>query len=125
MRSGKVVVSVLALAFGVGTQAARATIVYGSGADNNLYRIDPLTGTETLVGGMGHTFFDIGINPLGGQMYGLSGGYLYSVNKFTGASTVVGSLGVGTVNINSLVFSSSGVAYGASDNGSLYTINTT
>lgn len=103
-----------------------AAIVYGSGGNGDLYTINPLTGNETLIGAMGHVFFDIGFDTTNDTLYGISGDDLYTVNVSTGASILVGSTDVsGSVNINALSNSIGGTMYAASSQGQLYTINVT
>lgn len=76
--------------------------LWGAGP-NHLYRIDPLTGAGTLVGGFStgsppHVMFGLEIDA-SGQMYGFAGESLgnpiadaYAVDKVTGAATLIGPI---------------------------------
>jgi hypothetical protein len=61
---------------------------------------------------------DIAFDP-NGNLWGITFGSLYKIDKTTAASTLIGNLGTSA---NSLVFDSSGVLYTA--NSSLYTVDT-
>lgn len=77
-----------------------------------LETIDVITGNTSLIGTMGIVMFDIAFSP-SGQLYGIDGTALYSINSGTGAPTIIGGSGGG--NINSLVFGTDGTLYGASN----------
>ncbi len=72
-------------------------ILYASayGTVSKLYTINRTTGVPTLVGEITNGGLTIGIAiNAAGQMYGLDlSGYLISINKATGAGTVIGSIG--------------------------------
>ena len=97
--------------------------VYNGSSNGTLATINTTTGVETPVGaatGIGN-FMAIVFAP-NGTLYGASWNTnaLYTMNKITGAATLVGSLGFG--GIMDLAFDSSGQLYGLSNN--LYKINT-
>jgi len=74
-----------------------------------------------VIGNAGVVLTDIAFSP-SGNLYGTSFGDLYSVSKTTGAATLIGSNGVGT--LNALVFGSNGTLYSASSTDTnLYTLN--
>jgi DNA-binding beta-propeller fold protein YncE len=84
--------------------------------------IDPATGVVTPIGvtpaTLGH---DIAVSP-GGQVYGTFGDSsesLYSIDKLTGATTLIGAFGA---DIHTLAFRSDGALFGASTT-DLYKIN--
>jgi hypothetical protein len=72
--------------------------------------IDPLTGTYVELGNSGVTFTDLASSR--NNLFGITFDSLYRVNPSTGASTLVGRLGVS--GMNALGLSSSGQLYGAS-----------
>lgn len=113
-----------ALALGLFASSAAALaanpILWVSDSSARLETIDVVTGTTTLVGNMGAVMFDIAFSP-SGQLYGIDGTSLYSINSSTGATTLIGGSGGGTV--NSLTFGSDGTLYGAST--ALYQFNVT
>jgi hypothetical protein len=96
-------------------------VLWVSDSRGQLAKIDVLTGSTTLVGDTGVFMFDIAFNATG-QLFGISGTALYSINSTTAASTLIGTTGSSS-NINSLVFGSDGTLYGASNG--LYKFNTT
>src|SRR5213595_1687921 len=86
--------------------------------------VDGITGMVTLVGNAGTVLTDIAFNPQG-QLFGVDFNALYSINTQTGAATLIGNLNVGSAEMNSLVFDSSGTLYASStQTKQLYTINT-
>ena len=115
-------ISRLALALGLFASSAAALaanpILWVSDSSSRLETIDVVTGATTLVGTMGAVMFDIAFSP-SGQLYGIDGTSLYSINSNNGVTTVIGGSGGG--NINSLTFGSDGTLYGASN--ALYKFN--
>ena len=58
-------------------------------ASGNIGLVDITTGGVSLVSSTGQSLTDIGF--IGSQMYGVTFGNLFSINKATGASTLIGS----------------------------------
>ena len=58
-------------------------------ASGNIGLVDITTGGVSLVNSTGQSLTDIGF--IGSQMYGVTFGNLFSINKATGASTLIGS----------------------------------
>lgn len=97
-----------------------ATSLWVSDENAQLGRIDLVNGTVTLVGSMDARMTDIAFDAQG-SLFGVTfDSALFRINPYTGASTLVGGLGVDRV--NSLVFGPDGTLYAASDR--LYTIDT-
>ena len=72
------------------------------------------------------TFADIAINPVDGQMYGVTTSMsFYKINKLTGALTSIASLGNSSNFIAGLFFTESGALYGYRSDGNFYLINKT
>ncbi|HVT56897.1 MAG TPA: hypothetical protein VHR45_00730 [Thermoanaerobaculia bacterium] len=72
--------------------------LYGSSADGNLIRIDPATGAGSAIGAMGfNDFFGLAIDA-SGTLYGARGSEsvkiskIYTIDKNTGSSSLVGSI---------------------------------
>src|SRR6185369_2090297 len=93
---------------------AWAEILYaadgGGGNPSNLYILDPTTGgIVTTVGAIGFSVTGLAIHPTAGVMYGSTGRAaavsphsLITINKATGAGTLVGSFTPGTETIADL-----------------------
>lgn len=80
----------------IGGLAWDGTTMYAC-TGTQLVIIDPEDGTATMVGPMGNTQFMVGIAcNSAGEMYGVDiyDDNLYSINKTTGAATVIGPLGI-------------------------------
>jgi hypothetical protein len=108
-------------------------VLYGATGNNvasNLYVIDSSTGGHTTVGPIGHALTGLAVDPTTGTMYGVTTpndptnpASLVTVNRATGASSVIGALGA---TIADIAFTSSGVLYGWSESvDGLDLINTT
>lgn len=84
-------------------------IVFASTDEGDLYVMpeDDLTDL-TLVGNMGAVLTDMAYNKADGKVYGVTGGYLVTVDKLTGALEVVGEIGVVT---NTLACGTDGTFY--------------
>lgn len=108
----------LALSAGI---AQAGPLLYLSTTGNQLGTVDSTTGTVSLIGSTGTFLTDIAFDS-SGQLWGISFGELYKVNKDTGASTLVGSLGSVSGTANALVFGADGTLYMAGN--TLYTVNT-
>jgi hypothetical protein len=139
-------ISVLLLACATSPLARAQTIFAVTGnaghLDSNgtvgatLYTVNPGTGVATLVGDVkdGATQLNnmnaLSFNPLTGQLYGMTsptdtvpGGALYSIDKNTGAATLIGS---NALSIVSMAFSPAGTLYAIDDPGAnLSTVNLT
>lgn len=68
---------------------------------------DDLT-DRTYVADMGIVMTDMAYNPVDGNMYGVSGGSLYTIDKLTGEVALVGEIGVST---NTLACDANGTFY--------------
>ena len=96
---------------------ARAVFI-GDGS-GNLWSLDVSTNISTNLGNSGvGTFVDIAQDPTSGNLYGITGGSLFSINSANGAGTLIGLTGAGA---NGLTFDSAGTLYASGS--SLYTIN--
>lgn len=84
-------------------------IVFASTDEGDLYVMpeDDLTDL-TLVGNMGAVLTDMAYNKADGKVYGVTGGYLVTVDKLTGELTVVDEIGVVT---NTLACDANGTFY--------------
>lgn len=76
---------------------------------SNLYTIDPLTGSSTLVGSLGFAsgYIDLAYDPDAGTLYlneGSSNYSLYTVNTTTGAATLIGPNGVSGNGIDGITY---------------------
>ncbi len=115
----RLVTSAAALMF-ASTTVLADPVLWVSDSGGQLAKIDVLTGATTLVGNTGRQMFDIAFNA-SGQLFGIDGTSLYSINSSTASAMLIGSTGSSS-NINSLVFGSDGSLYGASNG--LYKLNT-
>lgn len=90
-------------------------ILFGTeGSGGSLFRISQTDGVATLVGPMGGPFPALATDPLTGIMYAGRGAgmpSLYIVNKATGATTLVGSTGLGFAAFGGMDFGPHGVLY--------------
>lgn len=87
----------------------------------NLGTVDIATGSVHVIGNMGHAMTDIAFDPVG-NLYGITETDFYSIDRDTGISTWIGSLGVNDA--NALVFASDGTLYAAGFAGTqLYVVN--
>jgi hypothetical protein len=73
-------------------------VLYGLGRNSSvLYTINTATGTPTQVGATSFVHSGLAFSS-GGQLYGTSGtGFLYSIDKATGGSTLIGGPGIGSL----------------------------
>jgi len=83
--------------------------------------VDVATGTANVIGRMSRAMTDIAFDS-SGNLWGISFGSLYKINKTTATDTFVGNFG-GQAQLNSLVFSSDGTLYAAGGS-RLYSLNT-
>jgi len=106
--------------------------------DTKLYSINPLTADTTLIGNSGlsnSVFLNLACNS-SGQLFSVNytDDNLYTINKTNGTATLVGHLGIHTTNAQDMEFDKAnnilymaGYIYrpGLTDQGNLYTLNTT
>ena len=111
------VASTLALA----GAAQAGPLLYLSTGANQLGTVDSTTGAVSLIGNTGVFLSDIAFDG-SGQLWGISFGALYKVDKDTAATTLVGNLGTVSGTANALVFGADGTLYMAGNR--LYTVNT-
>jgi hypothetical protein len=84
----------------------------------DLYTIDPSTGSSSLVGNMGIEAPSVAIDPTTGMMYAGTGGGLadlYTVNPDTAETTLVGDTGFGIASLDGLDFDPAGTLYAAAN----------
>ena len=108
--------------FSLGCSAAKVTL-WVDDASGEIGKVDVGTGAVTLVGNSGHILTDIAFDT-SGNLFGIDQTNLYRINAATGAATVIGALNpaiptvpsnIGQIPANSLVFSSSGTLYTATN----------
>ncbi len=114
----KLTVAVLVASFLVPIVVSAAPVLWSGDSSGRLGTVDVATGNVNVIGNMNAIMTDIAFDP-NGNLWGITFGKLYKIDKTTAASTFIGNLGTSA---NSLVFDSSGVLYTA--NSSLYTVNT-
>lgn len=110
------------IAVGFMTTAANAgALIWAHDSSGNLGTVDVDSGAVTIIGNMGATMTDIAFDS-GGNLYGITFNSLYSINSATGASSLIGGLGL--TGANALVFSGDGTLYTAGFNTTgLFTVN--
>lgn len=129
----------LAFSLAAAAPAFAAEVLYAAdgaaGKPSNLYILNPATGAVvSTLGPIGFAVTGLAIHPTTGVLYGSTGRNsatsphsLITIDKTTGAGTLVGSYVVGsTETMADLTFTSDGTLYGWLEPGSddLYTINT-
>jgi hypothetical protein len=82
--------------------------LYGSGAVNGFYSIDPVTGSATLIGS-GVRAGGLAYHAASGTMYGVGIGEFFTVDLTTGAKTLIAS--IGSNRGRSLAFGGDGLLY--------------
>ena len=103
------------------TAAQAAPLLWNADSNGTLGTVDVETGNVNVIGNMGAVMTDIAFDQ-SGNLFGISFRQLYSINKTTGAATLIGEHNmVGGVK-NSLVFDSAGNLFAASN--ALYSLNT-
>ncbi len=101
--------------------AHASPFLYIDDDQGNLGTVDVATGIVHVIGHMAQTMTDIALDP-GGNLFGITFTDLYSIDKSTGITTLIGSLGINDA--NALVFASDGALYAAGFVGTqLYSIN--
>ncbi len=127
----------IVLGLWLASPTAAQEVLYGATAGttttSNLYRISPADGSVVAtIGPIGYAVTGLAIHPVTGVLYGstsnqsaASPGSLITINRFTGAGTLVGSYGFPSQTMADLTFTSDGRLYGWLVNGakSLFTIN--
>ena len=104
---------------GINFTAAASPPVFYVIDDTQLALLDVAHQSVTIIGSTGTYLDDIAFDP-NGNLFGISGNGLFTIDKTTGAATALGGP-LGLVDTTSLVFSSAGTLYTA--NNSLCTIN--
>ncbi len=121
---------------GIAFNAAGELFLSEEGDQQDLWRLDPDTGAETLIGSTGEQIIALAFDA-SGVLYGVSDSDnpgtagpptavsgLYTINTSTGASTLVGLLGV-DFDDGGIAFDSAGVLWGLDDDGEIFNIDTT
>jgi hypothetical protein len=123
------VVLVLGLASACASTASAREILYGAGTEgiggspSTLYELDPSTGAPVeTIGEVGFNVTGMAIDPADGTLYGSTGrqpaggapnpGSLITINRETGAGTLVGDLVPGTDTAGDITFAADGSLYG-------------
>jgi len=96
-------------------------LLYGSNTNSELFLIDPVALTTSLVGACGNNIFGLAFRQ-DGTLFGCSGNTLYQINPNTGAATLVGAMGVDS-SYYDIKFDSSGHLY-LVENSTLYLVDT-
>jgi hypothetical protein len=129
----------LALALSVAGSALAQAVLYGAIATtattSSLLILNPATGAlVSTVGPIGYAVTGLAVHPTTGVLYGstsnnsaASPGSLITINKTTGAGTLVGSFGSANQTMADLTFTSDGTLYGwlEPSTDDLHTINLT
>lgn len=88
---------------------------------DSLYLVDISTCATQNIGHTGSHFFDIAINPINQEMYGVAiDGKLYNINKTTAIATEIGPT---SKLLNSLTFSKKGTLYGMGAGNTIYSVD--
>ncbi|HXW91674.1 MAG TPA: hypothetical protein VEK33_14080 [Terriglobales bacterium] len=102
--------------------AAAGPTIYVTDASGHLATITLGTYSVHILGSEGVVLTDIGFSPKDGQLYGVSFGAFYRLNRETGKATLIGELGISDA--NALVFDGQGVGYTEGfESSELYTID--
>jgi len=96
--------------------------IFLSATQGGVYTYDVDTNQLSRLGTSNIFFTDIAISQ-GGQLYGVTFGALYKINKSTGATEFVANLGTGSV--NAFTVDMYGRAYVADTSGRIYSLNLT
>ncbi|MFI3185112.1 MAG: hypothetical protein QX198_03955 [Methylococcaceae bacterium] len=111
----------LMLCTGAGQASPYFPNLFIGDVQGNLGTVNVATGNVHVIGNMGHRMFDIASDPVG-NLYGITATDLYSIDRNTGISTWIGSLGINDA--NALVFALDGILYAAGFAGTqLYVVN--
>lgn len=87
-----------------------------------LFLTDVETCTSDFIGLTDELLFDIAINPMNNDMYGVGNNTLYKVDKTTAALTLIA---VTSLSLEGLTFSSDGTLYTTGDGYAIYVVDTT
>ena len=101
--------------------------IYIVDEDGILYLINTTDCSATTIGDTDNIFYDIAINPLNSEMYGVDNlGFLYNIDPATGVSTAVSTGFLGPlIGANALTFDENGILYGSgSDASEIISIDT-
>lgn len=101
--------------------ANAAPVLWVGDGSGTLGTVDVDTGSVNVIGSMGRIMTDIAFDA-SGNLWGITFRGLYSIDKATATSTLVGAFR-GPNNLNSLVFGSDGTLYAAGAN-NLHSLNT-
>src|SRR3954453_18261229 len=99
------------------------TLESGTPPPSNLYAINPDTGAASTVGPIGFAVTGMAVDPTSGTLYGVTAGVqlggtprqLITINRSSGAGTVVASIGVNE--IEDIAFNNRGQLYGWNETG--------
>jgi hypothetical protein len=83
--------------------------LWGLDVTDNLYQIDPYNGQHTLIGQFSVDMKSVAFDAATNQLYGLSNGGLYQVDKNTAAATLVAPTDTG---VRFITFGPTGTLYG-------------
>ncbi|MEG3966136.1 hypothetical protein QUA00_00555 [Microcoleus sp. T2B6] len=109
-----------ATVFALGTSSAAQAAIFVSTSSEKVGIVDPSTGLFTPVASS-PAFQDIAFSNEG-TFFGITVSQLYRVDLSSGTSSLIGNLGIST--LNALGFSPDNVLYGAGSDTGLYKINT-
>jgi|GEM_PF-5005032 len=98
-----------------------------SGSNDELATVDPQSGAVNIIGltGTGFNFLDQAVDPVTGKLWlitDINGGGLYSVNKTSGAGTLVRNYGGAMGQLSAMAVGHGGRLFVASINGKFYEI---
>ena len=105
----------------------------GGEVNSNLYMVDTATGAATSIGPIGFAVTGLAVDPNSGTLYGStsmlspnSPNSIITINKTTGAGTLVGAVGISGEEVADLTFDAAGTLYGWTEifTDDLVTINT-
>jgi len=104
----------------------------GSATTSDLYTLNPATAVPTSIGAIGFALTGLASRPSDGALFGVTSNNsaanprsLISIDRSTGAGTLIGALGLGSDSIGDIAFRSDDVLYGHNVVGRrLHTINT-
>jgi Ca2+-binding RTX toxin-like protein len=105
----------------------------GGGVNSNLYSVDTATGATTSIGAIGFAVTGLAVDPNSGTLYGSTSNQspnspnsIITINKTTGAGTLVGAVGIADEEVADLTFDAAGTLFGWTEiyTDDLVTINT-
>jgi len=92
------------------------TLLGTDGSAGNLYRVNPSTGSASLIGQLGFAAPSLATDPVTGSLFAGQGAgvaNLYRVNPDTAAAMLIGNAGFPGSALSGLAFNSSGILYAA------------